>query len=89
MSIADSTMTVTEAIDARRSVRSYAPDTVARASVRRLLAAAVRAPTAVHEEPWAFVIIQDRDRRVNARSRAGSLRPHGDSQACPGSHAVA
>jgi nitroreductase len=60
MSITHSAMTVAEAIDARRSVRSYALEAVDRASVRQLLAAAVRAPTAVHEEPWAFVIIQDR-----------------------------
>jgi len=73
MSIADSTMTVAAAIDARRSVRSYAPDIVARASVRRLLAAAVRAPTAVHEEPWAFVIIQDRDTLKRLSDRAKPL----------------
>lgn len=71
MSITQSAMTVAEAIDARRSVRSYASEPVDRASVRRLLAAAVRAPTAVHAEPWAFVIIQDRGtlRRLSDRAK--------------------
>ena len=29
------------------------------ATIRTLLDAAVWAPTAVHEEPWAFVVVQD------------------------------
>lgn len=48
-----------EAILARRSVRAYAPDTLDRNTIQMLLEAAVRAPTAMHEEPWAFVVVQD------------------------------
>lgn len=48
-----------EAILARRSVRSYTPDVLDRNTVQTLLEAAVRAPTAMHEEPWAFVVVQD------------------------------
>lgn len=51
--------TLFEAILARRSVRTYAPDRLARNTVQTLLEAAVHAPTAMHEEPWAFVIVQD------------------------------
>src|SRR5690242_5012698 len=47
-------MPLMDAIERRRSVRSYLPDPVDDATVRQLLAAAVRAPTAIHEEPWAF-----------------------------------
>jgi len=50
---------VFEAILARRSVRAYAPDGLDRNTVQTLLEAAVRAPTAMHEEPWAFVVVQD------------------------------
>lgn len=50
---------VFEAILARRSVRTYAPDQLGRNTVQTLLEAAVRAPTAMHEEPWAFVVVQD------------------------------
>lgn len=44
----------------RRSVRAYAPRQVDEATIRGLLDAAVQAPTAMHGEPWAFVVVQDR-----------------------------
>lgn len=53
-------LNVLETILARRSVRSYHGGDLDRKVVRTLLEAAVRAPTAVHQEPWAFVIVQDR-----------------------------
>jgi nitroreductase len=49
-----------EAILARRSVRCYAEGTLDRHTVQTLLEAAVHAPTAMHEEPWAFAVVQDR-----------------------------
>ena len=55
-------MSVSEAIFTRRAVRAYTADVVPEADVRALLQAAVRAPTALHEEPWAFAVIQNRDR---------------------------
>jgi nitroreductase len=64
-------MSLRAAINARRSVRSYAPHKLDRAAVNALLAAAVRAPTARHEEPWAFVIVQDSAllRRLSDRAK--------------------
>jgi nitroreductase len=53
-------MTIFETILARRSVRSYKARKVDRTTISILLEAAVRAPTAIHQEPWAFVIIQDK-----------------------------
>ena len=50
---------VFESILARRSVRSYRPDRLDRNTVQTLLEAAIRAPTAMHEEPWAFVVVQN------------------------------
>lgn len=63
-------------IFARRSVRAYAPDPLAPDTVRGLLAAAVRAPTAMHLEPWAFLIVQDRHRlrRISDLAKALSVR---------------
>lgn len=55
----DLTLGVNQAIERRCSVRSYAPGSLDRDIVERLLAAAVRAPTAMHAEPWAFVVVQD------------------------------
>jgi nitroreductase len=52
-------MTVFETILARRSVRRYKARKVDRTTINILLEAAVRAPTALHQEPWAFVTIQD------------------------------
>ena len=54
-------MTIFETILARRSVRSYKARKVDRTAISILLEAAVRAPTSIHQEPWAFVIIQDKD----------------------------
>ncbi len=49
-----------DVIHHRRAVRDYLPDKVDAAVIHQLLDAAVHAPTAIHEEPWAFVIIQDK-----------------------------
>ncbi|MDI1361797.1 nitroreductase family protein [Methylotenera sp.] len=48
-----------ETILARRSVRSFKKNKIPQGIISSLLEAAVRAPTAVHQEPWGFVIIQD------------------------------
>ena len=66
-------MGVFEAILARRSVRSYTPQVVDRSIVDRLLEAAVRAPTAMHEEPWAFVVVQDEQILQQLSERAKPL----------------
>lgn len=51
---------VLEVIEERRAVRAFAPELVRESDIKQLLQAAVRAPTAMHREPWAFVVIQDR-----------------------------
>lgn len=53
-------MSVFEAILARRSVRRYKSRVVGKDTIRALLEAAVHAPTAIHQEPWGFVVIQDK-----------------------------
>lgn len=59
--IPEATMDVLDAIQKRRSVRSYAPQTLSYETIHTLLKAAVQAPTAVHEEPWAFAVIENKD----------------------------
>lgn len=54
-------MSVIDAIYKRRAVRAYKALAVSRDDISVLLDAAVQAPTAIHEEPWAFVVIQNRD----------------------------
>lgn len=65
------TMTVRDAIYGRCSVRAYTPEQINQSTLRDLLAAAVRAPTAMHGEPWQFVIVQDRDtlKRLSDRTK--------------------
>ena len=70
-------MTALQAIYARRAVRSYKGPPVDRETVRSLLAAAVQAPTAVHEEPWVFTVIQDREiLQQLSDSAKGNFRKH-------------
>lgn len=59
MSTILSSMSLQDALYGRRSVRAYSADKLDRKTVQSLLDAAVHAPTAVHEEPWRFVVIQD------------------------------
>jgi nitroreductase len=68
-----SELNVFEAILARRSVRSYLDREVDQNTVRTLLEAAVRAPTAVHQEPWAFAVVQNRQRLHDLSDRAKPL----------------
>lgn len=52
---------VLDTIHHRRSVRSYTREKLDAGTVHVLLKAAVHAPTAIHGEPWAFVVVQDTD----------------------------
>lgn len=64
-------------IYARRAVRAYREQQPSAAALRELLDAAVQAPTAMHLEPWGFVVIQDRSRlkRYSDRAKAILLDP--------------
>jgi nitroreductase len=53
-------MEAMEAILTRRSIRRYASAKVPGELVRELLTAAMSAPSAGNEQPWHFVIIDDR-----------------------------
>lgn len=64
---------VMAAIFQRRAVRAFTPARLDAATIRRLLTAAVQAPTAMHLEPWAFVVIQDRSRLQRYSDRAKDM----------------
>jgi len=49
-----------EAIGARTSVRAFRYQTLDDGLLLRLLEAAVRAPSAFDEQPWEFVVVEDR-----------------------------
>jgi nitroreductase len=57
----ESIMSELDAIYHRRAVRDYRPQPIDEALIHTLLKASVQAPTAMHEEPWSFVVIQNQD----------------------------
>jgi nitroreductase len=54
-------MNAIDAIHQRRSVRKYTQQIIDHPTIHKLLDAAVLAPTAMHQEPWSFVVIQDKE----------------------------
>jgi len=44
----------------RRSIRAYTPEPVTEEQIEQLLRAAMSAPSANNEQPWQFVVIDDR-----------------------------
>lgn len=56
----ETAMSALDAIYQRRSVRHYSSEVIKKETIEALLDAAVHAPTAMHEEPWAFAVIQDK-----------------------------
>ncbi|HML31703.1 nitroreductase family protein [Sporomusa sphaeroides] len=52
-------MELLEAINSRRSVRSYTSAQVDKATIEKLLDAAVQAPSAMNSQPWAYAVIQN------------------------------
>ena len=57
-------------------MRAFAADQPSEARIHGLLDAAVHALTAMHQEPWRFVVIQDRAilARLSQRAKAMALR---------------
>ena len=79
-----------EVLYRRRAVRAYKPDVIERSGSQRLLDAAVHAPTARHQEPWQFVVIQNRDllKRISDRAKElarANAAHHGNVLKPPGS----
>jgi nitroreductase len=66
-------MSALDAIYQRRAIRAYTSQPVDRATIEKLLDAAIHAPTAIHLEPWAFVVIQNRPLLEHICERAKTL----------------
>ena len=54
----------------RRDIRRFRPDEVPDEALRRILAAAHRAPSVGLMQPWRFIVIRDLDTRVAVRALA-------------------
>lgn len=53
-------METMEAILTRRSIRKFKPDAIPDEIIKTLLEAAMSAPSAGNQQPWHFIVIQDR-----------------------------
>ena len=53
-----------EAVRARRNVRQYTDQPIARNDLERILEAGRRAPSSMNWQPWDFVVVTDRDQLV-------------------------
>lgn len=69
-------MDLHEAIAGRRAVRQYTAESLDKDTIRRLIGAAVLAPSAINEQPWVFTVVSDQalldraSREVKAHVRA-------------------
>ena len=64
----------------RRSVRKYLPNKISEENISKLLKAAMYAPSAINEQPWEFIVIDDEKiindlGSVNSRSTFISSSP--------------
>ena len=67
-----------ESLRARRSVRTFADEPIAREVLERVLSAAITAPSATNRQPWRFVVVTDAAVRAElvaaVRRRTGELK---------------
>lgn len=63
-------MDTLETIYSRRATRRYTGQSVAESAVQRLIEAAIQAPSGMNEQPWAFVVVQDKAllRRISQKA---------------------
>ena len=66
-----------DTIFARRSIRKYTDEPVAEEQIKKLLEAAMAAPSANDSQPWHFIVVQD---RAQLR-RLAEAHPYGRMQA--------
>lgn len=68
-----------DAIYQRHATRAFTTAQVEKRVIETLLKAAVHAPTAMHLEPWVFVVVQDRAllRRISDRAKTLAQTPRG------------
>lgn len=68
-------MDLIKAIAGRRAVRDYTAEAVSETTIRALIDAAVRAPNALNNQPWTFLVVRDQPLldRISADAKAHML----------------
>ncbi len=61
---------VLNAIDERRAIRRYSARAVTREAIEQLVEAAIQAPSAMNEQPWAFAVALGAERLSGYSDRA-------------------
>ena len=69
-------MDLKEAIYTRRAVREFTTEAVDQTTIRRLIDAAIQAPSAVNEQAWSFCVVRDKTvlARISNQAKAHMLR---------------
>jgi len=69
-------MDVMEAIYTRRAVREFTDEPVDEKALRKLIDAAIQAPSAVDQQPWSFCVVRDKAllARISRDAKAHMLR---------------
>ncbi len=69
-------MDLREAIYARRATREFTTEPVDERTIRKLIEAAVQAPSAVNQQPWSFCVVRDKAvlARISQDAKAYMLR---------------
>jgi len=57
-------------IDARHSVRRFDPSEVGSATVKKILEAAIRAPSAGNQQPWHFYVVRSKEIKLGLAQAA-------------------
>lgn len=63
-------MDLKQAIYTRRATRAYTAEALDDATLRELIDAAIQAPSAVNEQPWAFFVVRDPNRLAQMSNQA-------------------
>lgn len=68
-------MDIFEAIETRRSVRSFSGEAVAEADLERILEAGRLAPSGLNNQPWRFVVVRSGDmiKKISEFSKYGRV----------------
>lgn len=67
-------MELHEIIEARKSIRAFTSDPVSREQVEKLLALAVRAPSAINLQPWEITVVMNEERERLSRKLLKAYR---------------
>lgn len=70
MNLATELLSVTEAAEARRSIRAFEPDPVPESDLREMLRVAGLAPSAFNVQPWRWVVVRDPDLKARLAEAA-------------------